>query len=87
MTNLSFDRKTGMYGNVRVIIARIGRCGEEFARADFRHIGQYWDVWLCDGSETCWKVDVSDTMDRAIDQVEAIMGLAYRSATARRAAA
>jgi hypothetical protein len=89
MTNqLTFDVKRGMYGTCKRIVGRIGLAGTAFAEAFFLDNSQKWDVLIYDADGRAvdeYSVDVSDR-EQAIDQVKAIMSLAYRSATARRAA-
>jgi hypothetical protein len=85
---LTFDVKRGMYGTCKRIVGRIGPSGEAFAEAFFWDIGQKWDVEIfnADGSVSeTYSIDVSDR-EQAVDQVEALMNLVYRGATARRAA-
>jgi hypothetical protein len=82
---LTFDGKRGMYGSCRRIVGRIGLAGEIFAEAYFFDAEQRWYVVIFDAEQTEYSVDVSDR-EQAIDQVEALMNLVYRSRTARRAA-
>lgn len=83
--SLSFDVKRGMYGTCKRIVGRIGLAGPGFAEAYFSDIGQKWDVVIYDAEQTTYCIDVSDR-EQAIDQVQALMSLVYRSASARRAA-
>lgn len=85
-SQLTFDVKRGMYGTCKRINGMLS--GEIFAQAFYWDLQQKWDVEVLnpDGSvRDEYSVDVSDR-EQAIDQVKAIMSLAYRSATARRAA-
>lgn len=85
---LTFDVKRGMYGACKRIHGRIGLAGEIFAQAFFWDIGQKWDVEILNADGTVreqYSIDVSDR-ERAIDQVQALMSLCYRSVTAREAA-
>lgn len=82
---LTFDIKRGMYGTCRRIVGRVGLAGTEFAAAYFDDVAQKWDVVIHDAAQTEYSVDVTDR-EKAIEQVQAIMNLAYRSANARKAA-
>lgn len=88
-TQLTFDRKIGMYGTCRRIHGRIGLAGRIFAQAFFSDIEQNWGVEILDADGRMvgeYIVAASQDSARAIEHVEAIMSLAYRSATDRRAA-
>jgi hypothetical protein len=82
---LTFDVKRGMYGSCKRIVGRIGLAGEMFAEDYFSDIDQKWDVVIFDAEDTEYSVDVSD-LEQAIDQIQALINLVYRSQTARRAA-
>lgn len=79
---LTFDRKTTMYGICQRINGRIGLAGETFAVAYFDGLKQTWAVEIlgADGSVAEeYTVDASQSADCAVEAVEALMGLAYRS--------
>lgn len=87
---LTFDRKIGMYGTCRRIHGRIGLAGQIFAQAFFSDTEQSWGVEIlnADGAMVDeYTVSASEDSARALEEVEAIMSLAYRSATAPKASA
>lgn len=82
---LTFDRKTGMSGACRRIHGRVGLAGRIFAQAFFSDTQQNWGVEILNDEGAMveeYTVDASQDSALAIEHVEALMSLAYRSATA-----